>query len=289
MFSSPDIAHIQRLFALALEEDHVTQDATSLAIFEGAEVMSTKLVAREEMVFAGEMVVPLLLKHFSQLRYVQVAKDGQKLAAGDVLGTLQGEVGELLCLERTMLNVLQRLCGVASLTRRYVDAVAGSGATILDTRKTIPGWRCLDKYAVICGGGQNHRMHLADAIMLKDNHIAACGSIEAAIAKALESNSGGAEGPERPGRLPIIVECDTLQQVEAIYTLPITRILLDNMPTNMVKDAVKLVKGMVPLEASGGVNLSTIRDIAATGVDYISVGAITHSAVAVDIGLDTTI
>ena len=274
-FTAEEAQGIQALLALAVAEDHVAEDATSRAVFSAEDTMSAQLVAREALVVAGVQVLPLLLESHSQLHLEWSVEDGQAVEAGTTMATISVPTIQLLSLERTLLNLLQRLCGVATKTRQYVEAVAGTGATILDTRKTTPGWRALDKYAVRCGGGQNHRMHLADAIMIKDNHIAACGSITKAIERVL-----GAD-------VPIVVECDTLAQVEEAMNRPIQRLLLDNMSIDVLQKAVSLVSGKLPLEASGGVSLETVRPIAETGVDYISIGAITHSAVMVDIGMDT--
>lgn len=181
----------------------------------------------------------------------------------------------LLTGERTALNIMQRMSGVATLTRKYVDAIKGTKAVILDTRKTIPGLRVLDKYATRCGGAENHRMRLDDMVLIKDNHIAVCGS----IANAVESARAGT-------KVPIVVECDTPTQVQEALAAKPHRILLDNMDNAMLREAVKLSAGKVLLEASGNVSLETVRGIAETGVDYISVGKITHSAPSVDIGAD---
>ena len=189
---------------------------------------------------------------------------------------LDGNARAMLSAERSALNTLQHLSGIATLTRRYVDAIAGTGATLLDTRKTIPGLRVLDKYAARMGGAQNHRMRLDDGVLIKDNHVAVCGGVAQAVRAAKAANVG----------LPVQVEVDRLDQIEPALAAGADRLLLDNMDDATLKQAVALVAGRVPLEASGGVNLDTIRGIAETGVDYISVGRITQSAPAVDIGLD---
>lgn len=188
---------------------------------------------------------------------------------------IEGKARALLSAERTALNIVQHLSGIATLTRRYVDKLDGTNARLLDTRKTIPGLRKLGKYATAMGGAKNHRMGLFDAVMIKDNHIAVAGSVQVAIA--------GAKGA---GRNDIQVECDTLEQVREAVDAGANSLLLDNMPPSMLREALKIVDGRVPCEASGGVNLDTIRAIAETGVDYISVGRLTQSAAAVDIGLD---
>jgi nicotinate-nucleotide pyrophosphorylase (carboxylating) len=183
----------------------------------------------------------------------------------------------LLTGERTALNIMQRMSGVATLTQTYVQAIAGTKAVLLDTRKTMPGMRILDKYAVRVGGGQNHRMRLDDMILIKDNHIALCGGLPAAVKAA-----------QKGGELPVVVECDTLEQVKEALAAAPDRILLDNMDNHSLREAVALSAGSVKLEASGGVALESVREIALTGVDYISVGKITHSAPAVDIAADIT-
>ena len=191
--------------------------------------------------------------------------------------TVEGDLAAILTAERTVLNLLCHLSGVASLTRRWVDAVAGTGAQIRDTRKTLPGLRALEKYAVRCGGGVNHRMSLADAVLIKDNHVAAAGSVAAALAAALAAASGG---------LTIEVECDTVEQVDEAIRAGAELILLDNFGLDETRQAVTLAAGRVKLEASGGLTLDRAREVALTGVDYLAVGALTHSAPALDIGLD---
>lgn len=295
VFSETQKQQMKQLMQLALQEDAVANDATSRAIFTQNKPLKAKLVAREPMVFAGAKILPIffeLISHTTppasgggsmgdtvssknnKLNILLQVKDGDTLASGGVFGTISGNESDLLSHERVLLNLLQRLCGVATLTRKFVDATAGTNVKILDTRKTIPGWRALDKYAVTCGRGMNHRMDLASEVMIKDNHIAAAGNMQKAIEAVL------------PLKLPITVECDTLPQVKEAMQFPVQRLLLDNMKPETLREAVQLVGGKIPLEASGGVTLAKVKTIAETGVDYISVGAITHSAVAVDIGLD---
>ena len=189
---------------------------------------------------------------------------------------LDGNARAMLTAERSALNTLQHLSGLATLTRCYVDAIAGTGAVLLDTRKTVPGLRVLDKYAARLGGAHNHRMRLDDGVLIKDNHVAVCGGVAEAVRKAKAANTG----------LPVQVEVDRIAQIAPALEAGADRLLLDNMPPPVLREAVALVAGRVPLEASGGVTLDTIRAIAETGVDYISVGRITQSAPAVDIGLD---
>jgi nicotinate-nucleotide pyrophosphorylase (carboxylating) len=206
----------------------------------------------------------------------QLAADGDLVGAGQVLATVRGPVRAILTAERTALNLLCHLSGVATLTRRWVDAVAGTGAQIRDTRKTLPGLRALEKYAVRCGGGVNHRMSLADAALIKDNHVAAAGSVSAAFA-AVTADAGG---------VPVEVECDTLAQVAEALAAGAELILLDNFAIGAMAEAVSLAAGRARLEASGGLTLATAREVAETGVDYLAVGALTHSAPALDIALD---
>ena len=189
---------------------------------------------------------------------------------------LGGNARAMLAAERSALNTLQHLSGIATLTRHYVDAIAGRGAVLLDTRKTIPGLRVLEKYAARMGGAENHRMRLDDGVLIKDNHVAVCGGVAEAVRRAKAANTG----------LPVQVEVDRVDQIEPALTAGADQLLLDNMDPARLREAIALVAGRVPLEASGGVTLETIRAIAETGVDYISVGRITQSAPAVDIGLD---
>ncbi|HKU91889.1 MAG TPA: carboxylating nicotinate-nucleotide diphosphorylase, partial [Sphingomicrobium sp.] len=206
----------------------------------------------------------------------QLLADGDTAHSGAMLMRLTGNARAMLAAERPALNTLQHLSGIATLTRRYVDAIAGTGAVVIDTRKTIPGLRVLEKYAVRMGGGENHRMRLDDGVLIKDNHVAVCGGVAEAVCAAKAANTG----------LQIQVEVDRIAQIEPALAAGADRLLLDNMAPAVVREAVALVAGRVPLEASGGVNLDTIRAIAETGVDFISLGRITQSAPAVDIGLD---
>jgi nicotinate-nucleotide pyrophosphorylase (carboxylating) len=204
------------------------------------------------------------------------AADGGRVHRGDVLLTVSGPLAAMLAAERTALNLLCHLSGIATLTRRWVDAVEGTGARIRDTRKTLPGLRALEKYAVRCGGGANHRMSLSDAALIKDNHVAAAGSVAAAFA-AVRNRAAG---------FPIEVECDTLDQVDEAVRAGADLILLDNFTIPAMADAVRLAGGRARLEASGGLSLEHAREVALTGVDYLAVGALTHSAPALDIALD---
>jgi len=206
----------------------------------------------------------------------RLVSDGDAVDAGTVLMRLGGNARAMLAAERSALNTLQHLSGIATMTRSYVDRIAGTGARLLDTRKTIPGLRVLEKYAARMGGAENHRMRLDDGLLIKDNHVAVAGGVAKAVQAAKAANT----------RFPVQVEVDRIDQIQPALEAGADRLLLDNMPPPVLREAVALVAGRVPLEASGGVNLDTIRAIAETGVNYISVGRITQSAPAVDIGLD---
>jgi nicotinate-nucleotide pyrophosphorylase (carboxylating) len=234
------------------------------------------MASREPIVVAG---LPLAEAFFRALdpavEIERLADDGNLVDAGARLLRLSGKARAMLTAERSALNIVQHLSGIATLTRRYVDAIAGTGATLLDTRKTIPGLRRLEKYATRMGGAENHRMGLWDAAMIKDNHVAVAGGVAEAVRRAAAARI------ER-----IIVEVDRLEQIEPALAAGATHLLLDNMDAPTLREAVALVAGRVPTEASGGVTLETIRAKAATGVTYVSVGRITQSAPAADIGLD---
>lgn len=268
--------------ATALAEDLGDRGDLTARYFLPAGVARTaRVVARETGVVAGLAVAAEVCRQVDAgLVFAPLAGDGTAVAAGTVVATLAGPVRSMVTAERTMLNYLQRLSGIASLSALHVAACAGTKAVILDTRKTTPGWRVLEKYAVRCGGAQNHRMGLYDAAMVKDNHLA-CGLPVADMQSAIRQLK-----EDHPGAW-VEVEADTLGQVEKFLALAgVDRILLDNMPVAMLREAVAMVGGRVPLEASGGVTLASLPGIAATGVDYISVGALTHSARALDLALD---
>ncbi len=251
-------------------------DITSRAVIPAGARFDGVMAAREPIVVAG---LPIAAAFFRAIdpaaRSEPLVAEGARADAGAVLMGIRGEARALLAAERSALNIVQHLSGIATLTRRYVDAIAGTGAILLDTRKTIPGLRRLEKYATRMGGARNHRMGLWDAAMIKDNHVAVAGGIAAAARRAV------AAGIDR-----IIVEVDRLDQIEPALRAGATHLLLDNMKPPMLKEAVALVAGRAPTEASGGVTLETIRAIADAGVTYVSVGRITQSAPAVDIGLD---
>ncbi|MFM7181617.1 MAG: carboxylating nicotinate-nucleotide diphosphorylase [Verrucomicrobiales bacterium] len=268
--------------AAALAEDLGDRgDLTARYFLPEGKSATARVVARVPGVFCGSVVAEEVCRQVDEaLRWTAELGEGEVFSAGAPLARMVGPVRSLVTAERTLLNYLQRLCGIATLTRRHVDAVAGTKAVILDTRKTTPGWRMLEKYAVRCGGGQNHRMGLYDAAMVKDNHLA-CGLTGTDLQQAILQLKR--DFPDAWVEL----EADTLEQVSGFLALEgVDRILLDNMPTERLVLAVAMAGGKVPLEASGGVTLDSLPAIAATGVDFISVGALTHSATALDIGLD---
>ena len=252
-------------------------DVTSrVTIPEDARFTAT-MNARQEIVVAGlEIAAGFFRMLDTQARIERLVEDGQRVAPGTVLMRIEGNARAMLTAERSALNTLQHLSGIATLTRTYVDAIAGTGATVIDTRKTIPGLRALEKYAVRMGGAQNHRLRLDDGVLIKDNHVAVCGGGAEAVRRAKAANTG----------LQVQAEVDRVSQLEPALEAGVDRLLLDNMDLATLGEAVALVAGRVPLEASGGVRLETIRGIAETGVDFISIGRITQSAPAVDIGLD---
>ena len=251
-------------------------DITSAAVIPAEARFTGVMDSREAIVVAGLPVAEAFFRALDpEVTIERLAREGEPSEAGADLLRLAGKARALLTAERSALNIAQHLSGIATLTRRYVDAIAGTGAILLDTRKTIPGLRMLEKYATRMGGAQNHRMGLWDAAMIKDNHVAVAGSVGEAVRRAV------AAGIER-----IIVEVDRLEQIEPAQAAGATHLLLDNMDVPTLREAVVLVAGRVPTEASGGVTLETIRAKAETGVTYISVGRITQSAPAVDIGLD---
>ncbi|MDP9421763.1 MAG: carboxylating nicotinate-nucleotide diphosphorylase [Pseudomonadota bacterium] len=265
---------VQRVLA---EDLGLGGDVTSKATIADDARFTAEMNCREPIVVAGLGIASAFFRSLDAgIEIDQLVIDGDKVEAGTVLLRLEGEARAMLTAERSALNTLQHLSGVATLTRRYVDAIAGTGATLLDTRKTIPGLRVLEKYAARMGGAQNHRMRLDDGLLIKDNHVGVCGGVAEAVRAAKEYGSG----------LPIQVEVDRIEQIEPALAAGADRLLLDNMNPETLRRAVALVAGRVPLEASGGVNLETIRGIAESGVDFISVGRITQSAPAVDIGLD---
>ena len=276
-----DLADARRVIQASLDEDtggHGWErgDITSATVIPADLRFKGVMQARHAMVVSGlpvaaeafRMVVP-------EARFTPRVQDGQEVAAGTVLAEMEGPARGLLTAERTALNLLQLMSGIATLTKTYADRIKGTGCTLLDTRKTIPGLRKLSKYATLCGGARNHRMGLYDGVLIKDNHIAVCGGIGAAVRAAKDAGLPNVEA-----------ECDTLEQVAEAVEAGADIVLLDNMGPDILRRAVAVVAGRCKTEASGGVNLDTIRAIAETGVDFVSVGRITQSAPAVDIGLD---
>jgi nicotinate-nucleotide pyrophosphorylase (carboxylating) len=255
-------------------------DVTSRATIDESARFTAEMNARQPIVVAGLDIAAAFFRALDAgVQIEALVEDGDRVGRGAALMRLSGNARTMLAAERPALNTLQHLSGIATLTRQYVDAIAGTGAVLIDTRKTIPGLRVVEKYAARMGGAQNHRMRLDDGVLIKDNHIAVCGGIAEAVHRAKEAKTG----------LQVQVEVDRLDQIESALAAGADRLLLDNMDPAMLREAVRLVAGRVPLEASGGVTLETIRFIAETGVDFISVGRITQSAPAVDIGLDYSI
>ena len=272
-------AQVSTLVRDALQEDGAFNDVTTIATVLSDRRARARLVARQPGVIAG---VALAIEAFHQLdRKTSIridAEDGKRVSKGDTVLHMSGHARGMLSAERVALNFLQRVSGVATLTCLFVDAVRGTKARILDTRKTTPGWRALEKYAVRAGGGVNHRLDLASSVLIKDNHLSAVeGDIALAVRRSRDLMEPGAT---------VEVECDTLEQVRAAVDAGADIILLDNMSLELMRECVQLVGGRAILEASGGVNLGTVRAIAETGVDHISVGALTHSAPAMNLALD---
>jgi len=284
--------HSRKITAIlenALLEDKATRDATTYATIDPQQRAAATILAKQECVLAGIGCVARIIEIYERLDGAVIGHsevtshpeifDGIRLRSGQAIAVIRHNARVILSCERVILNVLQRMSGVATLTRKYADAIAGTHARLLDTRKTMPGFRVLDKYAVRCGSGFNHRLDLSDGVLIKNNHIALGGGIAAVLEKALRN---------RRGEQPIEVEVRTLQELEQALLHGAEAILLDNMTPGMVREAVERVKShtrRVPLEASGGITLENIRSYAETGVDYISVGALTHSASAVDLSM----
>ncbi len=266
------------LVKLALTEDHADNDITSMVSFDQNQSSKVQVVVRENCVLAGLPIINLVYKLIANNVSIKTYfSDGNSVNAGNIIAEISGKTAAILSAERTVLNFIQRLCGIATITQKYVDAGKGSSAKIVDTRKTTPGWRLLEKYAVKCGGGVNHRFNLEEMAMFKDNHFAlsSCSPCEL-IQKART------EFPEAA----IALEADTFEQSELFLNLNIDILMLDNMSLELMKKIVKLNNKKVLLEATGGINLKTIKEIAETGVDRISVGALTHSAPSIDIAMD---
>lgn len=282
---------VQDLIAAALREDHAAEDLTSRLTVPAEQPAEAEILAKQSCVLAGlELIAPIFAAHAALLpraeRHAPPAvaprpgiHDGMRLAPGQVFATARGNARALLACERVLLNFLQRLCGVATLTRQFADAIAGAPARILDTRKTLPGWRALDKYAVTCGGGVNHRAHLSDGILIKNNHIHLAGGAAEALRRAAAGHAAS------PAPRLFEIEVRTREELAAALDGGATRILLDNMSPDQVRAAVTQTAGRAQLEVSGGITLATVRAYAAAGVDFISIGALTHSAPAVDLAM----
>jgi nicotinate-nucleotide pyrophosphorylase (carboxylating) len=269
--------HVDRLIRTALEEDIGPGDVTTAATVAPGTLARAELVAKEDFLLAGIGVARRVFELLDeQVAFECLIEDGLAVKRGEVIAWLKGEAASLLQGERVALNLLQRLSGVATLTARFVEEIAGTGATIVDTRKTTPGLRALEKYAVRIGGGGNHRMALYDGVLIKENHVAAAGGITTAITRARR---------QAPHTLKIEIEVRNLQEVAEALAAGADILLLDNMDLTQLRAAVEQVAGRAVTEASGGVNLETVRAIAETGVDLISVGALTHSYRSVDISM----
>jgi nicotinate-nucleotide pyrophosphorylase (carboxylating) len=285
MFNEAETEACKRLIELALPEDlGPGGDQTSLAVIPADLQGQAVFVARKEGVLAGLPASSLVAKAIDpQLAVEPIKRDGDALVRGDRIAILRGPLRGLLAAERTALNFMQHLSGVATQTRHYVDQIKDLPCRILDTRKTLPGWRLLEKYAVRQGGGHNHRVGLYDGVLIKDNHLAALGGGRKSVAEAVRLARQATTG------IPVEVEVDSLEQLEEALRVGPDIVLLDNMTLEQMRDAVAMRNRLAPkvqLEASGGVTLERLRDIALTGVDRISVGALTHSAPALDIALD---
>ncbi len=265
------------LVAAALQEDlGPAGDVTSAALLPASAAGKARLETRQPVVVAGLAIARSVFERCGA-HFVPACQDGESLAAGATLAEVSGSARALLAAERTALNFLQRLCGIATQTERYCARVRGTRAAIVDTRKTTPGWRALEKYAVRCGGGVNHRIGLFDGILIKDNHIAAVGDVASAVRLARERGPFG---------LRVLVEVESLAQADAALGAGADALLVDNQPVEVVAEIVRRCAGRAAVEASGGITLESVAAYAATGVDRISVGALTHSAPAADLALE---
>ena len=268
---------VHRLIRCALEEDIGAGDRTTGSVLTGQESGTARAVAKADMVLAGiDVFRETFLLLDPDIQFTNCLEDGREIKRSDILAELSGKLASILTAERTALNFLQRMSGIATMTRQYVAAVTGTRARILDTRKTVPGLRSLDKYAVRVGGGLNHRFALYDGVLIKDNHITTAGGITPAIQRARQKISH---------TLKIEVEVKNIGEVQEALSAGADAVMLDNMTPEAMSEAVRLIGGKVPVEASGNVTLATVRQIAETGVNFISVGALTHSVTAADISL----
>ncbi|RQW06412.1 MAG: carboxylating nicotinate-nucleotide diphosphorylase [Calditrichaeota bacterium] len=268
---------IQKIVRAALQEDIGPGDLTTDSIVPADLKLEGEFIAKESGIIAGLEIAGLCFRELDDtIQFLSGIQDGEAVSAGQVFAGISGSARAILSAERTALNFLQRMSGIATATSHFVEAVRGTNAVILDTRKTVPGLRILDKWAVLIGGGQNHRTGLYDMVLIKDNHITAAGGITEAVRRARH----------KTGKNPLIeVEVKNLTELQEALDLKVDRILLDNMSITDMKKAVEITGGQIPLEASGNVTLETVKEIAVTGVDYISAGALTHSVKALDISL----
>lgn len=275
------MADIERVVRLALAEDGAGDDVTTTATVPVEQLCTGAFVAREPGTVAGLPVVAAVFAlHAPSVKVDLKVSDGARVAPGDTVAVIDGPTRDVLTVERTALNLLCHLSGVASLTAKWIAAVEGIGATIRDTRKTTPGLRALEKYAVRCGGGSNHRLSLTDQALIKDNHVIAAGGVTAAIEAVRRDHPG----------LVCEVECDTVEQVREALAAGAALVLLDNMTLDETRESVRFARDAgAATEASGGLTIERAREVAETGVDYLAVGALTHSAPALDIGLDLTV
>jgi len=275
-----DLQLLSPLLLAALREDLGSGDITSRAVIPAGAKAHGRFTAKQALVVAGIPVAREIVRLVDPaLEFKPLEAEGASVAAGTPIAGIRGSARSILTAERTSLNLLQRMCGIATLTRRYVDRVQGTKARIVDTRKTAPGLRILDKYAVTCGSGMNHRMGLFDGVLIKNNHLAFHASVDAAIRSAR---------PHLGHLVKIEVEVRSLEELRIALEAGADVILLDNFDPQQTRDAVKSVAGRVPIESSGGITFDTVRDFAEAGVDYISIGALTHSVPAVDIHLRVT-
>jgi len=273
-------ASILRLIQFAIREDVGSGDITTELTIPPDNAALARFIVKQDGIVCGLPLLDLVFREFSPDVHIEIkVEEGAMISAGTIIATVEGPAHALLAAERTALNFMQRMSGVATKTRQYVDAIAGTHARILDTRKTIPGWRLLDKYATGIGGAVNHRVGLYDMVMIKDNHITACGGIRQAVERCLS---------ELEGRAPVKIEVEarSLDEVEEIMQCEgVHRIMFDNFTPAQVAEGVRIVERRIETEASGGITYDNLRDYAKAGVDFISVGAITHSAVALDISM----
>lgn len=279
-FSQEEKNKIKELIRIALKEDIGKGDSTTCWTVPKNKVAKGIILAKEDGVLCGIDIAKMVFSEIDpRIKFEKRKEDGEKFKKGDILANIKGNAHSLLKGERTALNFLQRLSGIATLTRKFVEKVKNYKAEILDTRKTTPGFRILEKYAVRKGGAKNHRMGLYDMVLVKDNHIKAAGGLEKAIKNLLEN---------RKKELEIEVEVKNLEELKFVLSKGIKRIMLDNMDVKFLKKAVEITAGRAKLEASGGINLKNVEAVAKTGVDFISIGALTHSPKAVDISMELT-